>query len=94
MIIVYSPRARKAIAKVANYIEGINTKGSGNRWAEKLISRIELLANSKAKFAICNHSSLAKFNYSCYTYKDWVIVFRVTENEFEVCRIVLGSLLA
>jgi len=91
MKIIYKPRARESIAKVAEYIEGINTAGSGNRWAAKLTARIESLAKSKAKFALCAHRSLAKYSYSCYTYNDWVIAFKISLDKFEVCRVILGS---
>jgi hypothetical protein len=94
MKIVYKAGARKAIAKVAEYVESLHTEGSGERWAAKLTSMIESLAKSKAKFGLCNHASLAKFNYSCYTYNDWVIVFKVTHEKFEVRRFILGSHLA
>ena len=93
MKIIYKPRARESIAKVAEYIEGINTAGSGNRWAAKLTARIESLAKSKAKFALCAHRSLAKYSYSCYTYNDWVIAFKIEGNEFVVYQIVRGSIL-
>jgi hypothetical protein len=94
MKIIYKPGARKSIAEVADYIESLNTPGSGERWAVKLAARIETLARSKAKFALCNHPSLAKFNYSCYAYHDWVIAFKVTSTKFEVRRFILGSRLA
>jgi hypothetical protein len=93
MKIVYRKGALKAIDKVAAFVESKNTAGSGNRWAEKIVLKIESLATSKAKFAVCKHPSLAKYHYRCYTYNDWVIAFLITDKKFEVCRIVWGSLL-
>lgn len=80
--------------KTAEYLETINTPGAGDRWLDKVVSQIVSLANSKAKFAICNHASLAKFNYRCYIYKDWVIAFKQTDKKFEVCRFIWGARLA
>jgi hypothetical protein len=62
MKIIYKPRVREAIAKVAEYVESLNTVGSGTRWAAKLTAKIESLARSNVKFAIYAHPSLAKFN--------------------------------
>lgn len=83
-----------AIDSVAEYVESINTTGAGDRWLDKLNTEIASLAKSKAKFAICKHPSLAKFKYRCYTYNDWVIVFRITDTTFEVCRFIWGARLA
>ena len=80
--------------KASAFVESINTTGSGDRWLDKIEKIIFRLAASKAKFAICKHPSWAKFSYRCYASKDWVIAFRVKENEFEVCRFILGSRLA
>jgi hypothetical protein len=91
MKIVLRKRAINAILKCANFVEADNTPGSGNRWLEKVNKEIMSLAESKAKFAFCRHPSLAKFNYRCYAWNDWIIAFRITENEFVVCRFVLGS---
>ena len=91
MKVVLRKRAINALLKSANFVESINTPDSGDRWLEKIKKVIYELAASKAKFAICKHASLAKFSYRCYVYNDWVIAFRIKENEFEVCRVILGS---
>lgn len=93
MKLVYKKGALKAIDKVAAFVESKNTAGSGNRWTEKIIEQIESVASSKAKLSICKHPSLAKHQYRCYTYKGWVIAFRISDKKFEVCRIVWGALL-
>jgi len=90
MKVVYKLRAKKAIAKVAEYIESQNTEGSGERWTEKLALKIESLARSKARFAPCRNSSLARLKYSCFAYDDWIIAFRMSEKKFEVCRFIYG----
>ncbi len=93
MKLVYRKGALKAIDKVAAFVESKNTVGSGSRWAEKIVMKIESLASSKAKFAVCKHASLAKYQYRCYAYNDWVIAFLIADKKFEVCRIVWGALL-
>ena len=91
MVIEIRKRAMNSIENTAEYVESINTLGAGDRWIEKIKAQIISLANSKAKFAICKNLSLAKFNYRCYIYKDWVIAFRVTDKKFEVCRFIWGA---
>ena len=91
MQVVIRKRALNAIIRAAIYVESLNTPGSGSRWAEKIKTEINVLSKSKAKLAICKHPSLAKFRYRCYTYKDWVIAFRISDKEFEVCRFIYGA---
>lgn len=91
MLIELRKRAMNSMERTAEYVDSINTPGAGDRWLDKIKERIILLANSKAKFALCKHPSLAKFNYRCYAYKDWVIAFRVSEKKFEVCRFIWGK---
>ncbi len=91
MQVVIRQRALNAIIKVALYIENKNTPGSGERWADKLKAAINSLAKSKTKLTICKHPSLARFKYRCYAYKNWVIAFKVSDKEFEVCRFIYGA---
>lgn len=93
MKVVIRKRALNAILSTAIYVESLNTEGSGDRWADKLKDVIVSLAKSKAKFAICKNESLAKYKLRCYSYKNWVIAFRLSENKFEVCRFIHGSML-
>jgi hypothetical protein len=92
--VVLRKRAINALLKAADFVESVNTPGSGARWLAKVKREFYSLAESKAKFAICKHHSLAKLNYRCYVYNEWVIAFRITESEFEVCRFLRGSRLA
>ncbi len=94
MEVLYKPRAVSDIEKVIDWVESQNTENSGERWFGKLDKAINRLARSKAKFAVCKHPSLAKFKYRCYTYNNWVIVFRTTDTTFEVCRFIWGARLA
>jgi len=76
------------------FVEGKNTDGSGERWLNKIENKIYELAESKAKFALCNAPQLSRFQYCCYSYKGWVIAFKNSEKKFEVYRIIWGSYLS
>lgn len=91
MIVVINKRAFNALIKVANFVESQNTLGSGDRWWDKTMLEIDSLAQSKAKFAICNNESLRKFKYHCYPYGDWVIVHRLIGQKFIVYKFIQGS---
>ena len=91
MRVIIRKRALKAIVKTSIYIENQNTIGSGERWSLRLKEKINSLARAKVKLALCKQVYLARYGYSCYNYKDWVIVFKATCDEFEICRFIHGS---
>lgn len=89
----YRDRALQTIDSAADFVESLNTPGSGDRWVEKFHLEILSLAKSNAKFALCKAPKLARYKYCCYTYKGWVIAFKSTEKKFEVCRLIWGAYL-
>lgn len=91
MVIEIRKRAINALLRTAEYVESMNTPGSGDRWLEKVKSEIYSIAKHKVKLGICKHLFLAKFQYRCYIYHDWVIAYRITEEKFEVCRFIWGA---
>lgn len=94
MNIVIKKRAQNAMLKAASFTEHINTDGSGDRWLDKLQAKILDLSKAKAKYALCKHTSLSKFSYSCLTYGKWIIVFRMTKTSLEICRFIYGPRLS
>lgn len=93
MLVVVKKRALNTLIKTAIFIESQYTEGSGDRRMTKMEKKIFQLAESKAKFSICKAPQLAKYNYQCYSYNGWVIVFKSTNKKFEVCRIIWGAYL-
>lgn len=91
MEVIYKPLAANSIDKLVDWIDAQNLEGSGIKWFEKLDKKIRTIAKSQAKLALCKHPSLARYKYSCFTFNDWVIAYRVTKTKFEVCRFILGS---
>ena len=86
--------ASNTIAATKNWIDRQNTEGSGERWVIRLFEELRKRANSEVKHAICKNESLAKRNYSCFTYnKKWVVAYKIEANRFIVCRIIVGSML-
>lgn len=93
MVVKITPKALRVIDGIADFVESKNTKGSGKRYAIKFKAAIKKLALSNVQFAICNHPVLAAFKYSCSHFNDWVIAFRIQNNELTVYEIIHGSLL-
>jgi hypothetical protein len=83
----------RVIDSIADFVESKNTQGSGARYALKFKSAIEKLAVPNIKHTLCQHPVLAAFDYSCSHFNDWVIAFRITNNELIVHEIIHGSLL-
>lgn len=91
MKVFYRKRAKNAILKVMQFVEDQNTPYSGDRWFEKLDAFITSIAASKATFQNCKDPLLAKYKFQCYTYGEWIIVFKTSSKQFEVCRFILGK---
>ncbi len=91
MEVIYKTRAAKAIDKVVDWLDAQNTEGSGVNWFERLDDKIQKLAHSKVKLAVCKNPLLARFSYRCFTYNNWIVAYRITAKHFEVCRFIWGA---
>ncbi len=87
------PQASRVIDAVADFVESKNTKGSGGRFALKFKAAIQKLALSDVQYSLCNHHVLASLKYSCGHFNDWVIAFKIVNDELIVYEIIHGSLL-
>jgi len=87
------PKALQVIEDVADFVESKNTPGSGDRFAYKFKAAIEKLALPNVQYTRCNHPILAAFGLMCSHFNDWVIAFKIREDELIVQEIIHGSLL-
>ncbi|MEO6850136.1 MAG: type II toxin-antitoxin system RelE/ParE family toxin [Mucilaginibacter sp.] len=83
----------RVIHGIADFVESKNTLGSGSRFALKFKMAIEKLALPDVQYPLCNHPVLAIYKYSCSHFNDWVIAFRIENNELIVYEIMHGSIL-
>ena len=93
MKIIIEAEAQETINDIAELIDGVNTPGAGERWTDRILDFIISYAQPQAKYALCHNADLAAELFSCITYNNWVIVFRMDKNAFKVCQIIHGSLL-
>lgn len=92
MNIEYRQNALNTIYELAYFVEGNNTKGSGDRFIDKFFDHIEKYALPNVQYALCRYSIFHTLGYSCIFYNDWVIAFKIINNTFIVYEVVLGTL--
>ena len=86
-------KAMKNIAEIADYLDTINTLGSGSRWLDRFLLHIEAYAKPNVRYSICQNPKLARRNLSCITYKKWVIAFKIYKGRFVIYEIIFGAML-
>jgi hypothetical protein len=93
MKVVFRPEADVVLDEVAEFIDTLNTEGSGDFWVAKFISHLYSYALPNTSYALCNNSELAAAGFSCINYNGWVIAFKIEEDLFVVHKITRGSIL-
>jgi hypothetical protein len=88
-----TPKALNVIDEIADFVESKNTEGSGARFALKFKSAIQILAAPNVQYALCNNKILAALGYSCSHFNDWIVAFKIINDEVIVYEIIHGSLL-
>ncbi len=51
-------KALKTLDEIANHIESLNTAGSGSRWLDKFLVRIQAYAKPNVLYALCLNKNL------------------------------------
>ena len=93
MKVIIEFEAQETISEIAELIDGRNTPGAGERWTDRILDFIKDYSRPKVKYALCHNQDLAAELFSCITFNNWVIVFRIKQNTFIVYQVVHGSLL-
>ncbi len=86
-------KALKTLDEIANYVESLNTAGSGSRWLDKFLLRIQAYAKPNVIYALCRNNKLANRNFSCISFSNWVVAFKIVKNRFVIYEIIHGSLM-
>ena len=94
MKIKFSLEASSLLQSLENYVEGLNTKGSGKRYLKRFKNSIKKYAQSNVVYKLCSNQSLATLSFSCISINNWIVVFKIEDNTFLVYDIVWGPLLA
>lgn len=86
----YSVLANSLLYKVADYLDSINTFGSGERWLISFHEKVKKYAQP-IKYALCRHEIYAASGFSCVAIDNWIVIFKIENNQFNVYQIVLAS---
>ena len=86
----FMPEAENVLYEIGASVEKINTPGSGIRFVNSFIDKIESYVLPNVKYAVCKNPILASNGYSCIAINDWVIAFVQTKEEFVVHNILFG----
>ena len=84
------PEAEDALFEIGIWVEERNTPGSGSRFINSFIDKIETYALPAVRYPICKNKILASYGYSCIAINEWVIVFKSDKIEFAVHHILYG----
>jgi hypothetical protein len=85
--------AQETLDEIAALIDGINTPGAGDRWIDRILDLIQEHAQPNLQYALCHNEILSASLFSCITFNNWVIVFRIEDNVLNVYQIIYGSVL-
>ena len=88
MRVIIEAGAQETIEEIAEFIDGINTPGAGDRWTDRILDFINDYAKPKVKYALCHNRDLADELFSCIIFNNWVIVFRIEKSSFIVYQVV------
>ncbi len=93
MKVVILPLAQDTIDEIAEFVDGINTPGAGERWTDRILDFIIEYAKPGVKYTMCHNAGLAQKLLSCIVFNNWVIAFKINEDTLTVYQIIHGSLL-
>ncbi len=93
MEIAIKAKALKTLDEAANYIDSLNTPNAGSRWLDRFLNRMQSYAKPGVVYALCSYKPFAKRGYSCITYNNWVVAFKIVRNQFVIYEIMHGSVL-
>lgn len=94
MNVVILPFAQETIDEIAEFVDGINTPGAGDRWTDRILDFIIAYAKPGVKYSLCQNANLAQKLLSCIVFNNWIIAFKIDEETLTVYQIIHGSLLS
>lgn len=85
------PEAEEALFAIGSWVEQRNTPGSGYRFINRFIDKINSFAIPNVTYAVCKNNRLAALHLHCIAVDKWVIAFKIEKNTFAVHYIIHGS---
>lgn len=91
MQINYTGAAFESLVDLVNYIESMNTIGSGLRWLNKFEAFLNDTLPHSAGIKLCNNKTFFELNLRCLNFNDWVIAFSVDKDKVLIEAILHSS---
>ncbi len=63
MKVIIEPLAQETITEIAEFVDGINTPGAGERWVDKILDFIAAYAKPNVQYSVCANKVLAKKDF-------------------------------
>jgi uncharacterized membrane protein YiaA len=93
MIVHFMPQAEEVLYEIGLWVEEKNTPGSGMRFVNSFINKVEALALPNVEYAICKQVLLKAAGLRCVPINDWIIAFSIDKSIFTVHFILHGTLI-
>jgi hypothetical protein len=93
MTVSFEDEVSETIDDIIDFIDSINTEGSGRFWLINFLKHIESYAKPNVTYALCQNKIFAEEGLSCITNKGWVVAFKIEGDEMVVHHIVRGNIL-
>ena len=93
MDITIMPEAEVTLLGLSSFKDSINIIGSGEKYLDKLFTFIEKYAQPNVEYKKCLDERLETLKYSCLNFDNWVIAFKIENENFNIYEIIWGPIL-
>ena len=93
MILAYREGALETLREVAEFLDTINTEGSGEFWVRNFLNNLGSYVKPNVQYTLCRHPEFARMGLSCISLNGWIVAFKIEEEVFLVYSIVRGNIL-
>jgi hypothetical protein len=90
--IIFSEEAKNTIEEICEFVESLNTSGSGLRFYNKFLAAIRSKFHPNLSYALCKNHWLAEMNLHCVSIGKWIIAFKQQKNVCVIHYILHGSI--
>ena len=94
MTIVFSQEAKDTLEEISEFVESLNTEGSGLRFYNRFISKITDKFLPNLSYPLCKNKWLAELNLQCVNIDGkWIVAFQQQKDQCIIYYIIHGSVL-
>ncbi|MDN3587207.1 type II toxin-antitoxin system RelE/ParE family toxin [Pedobacter aquatilis] len=83
----------ESIAEISWFIESEGFPATAEKFSDDVYDFIELLADERRRYKICNEPERALMGFKCLNYKKYTIVFMELNTEIIVCEFLPSKMI-